>query len=92
MTKNITRTIKTTQVFLADAKFENGQVVAYELPSIDFLGEVADDKIIREAKKRYPEANVVIKEKNVEETIYSMPVDTFIELASVAEPVAKEAD
>ena len=44
MTKNITRTIKTTHVFLADAKFEGGQLVAYDLPSLDLLGEVADDK------------------------------------------------
>lgn len=92
MTKNITRTIKTTHVFLADAKFEGGQLVAYDLPSIDLLGEVADDKILKEAKKLYPKANILIKEKEVSEVTYAMPVDTFIELASVVEPVAKEVE
>lgn len=50
MTKNITRTIKTTHVFLTDARFEGGQLVSYDLPSMDLLGEVADDKILKEAK------------------------------------------
>lgn len=92
MTKNITRTIKTTHVFLVDARFEEGQVVAYDMPSIDLLGEVEDDKILREAKKLYPEANILIKEKEVSEVTYAMPVDTFIELASVVEPVAEEVE
>lgn len=87
MTKNITRTIKTTHVFLVDTKFEGGQLVAYDLPSIDLLGEVADDKILKEAKKLYPEANILIKGKKVSEVTYAMPVDTFIELASIVEPV-----
>lgn len=87
MTKNITRTIKTTHAFLADAKFEGGQLVAYDLPSMDLSGEVADDKILKEAKKLYPEANILIKEKQVSEVLYAMPVDTFIELASIVEPV-----
>ena len=80
MTKNITRTIKTTHVFLTDARFEGGQLVSYDLPSMDLLGEVADDKILTEA-------NILIREKEVSEVIYAMPVDTFIELASVVEPV-----
>lgn len=87
MTKNITRTIKTTHVFLAEAKFDGGQLVAYDLPSMDLWGEVADDKILKEAKKLYPEANILIKEKQVSEVTYAMPVDTFIELASIVEPV-----
>lgn len=92
MTKKITRTIKTTHVFLADAKFEGGQLVAYDLPSIDLLGEVADDKILKEAKKLYPKANILIKEKEVSEVTYAMPVDTFIELASVVEPVVEPVE
>lgn len=92
MTKNITRTIKTTHVFLAEAKFEGGQLFAYDLPSIDLLGEVADDKILKEAKKLYPESNILIKEKEVSEVTYAMPVDTFIELASVVEPVVKPVE
>lgn len=92
MTKNITRTIKTTHVFLADAKFEGGQLVSYDLPSLDLLGEVADDKILKQAKKLYPEANILIKEKQVSEVTYAMPVDTFIELASVVEPVAEPVE
>nr|DAJ62641.1 MAG TPA: dsDNA binding protein [Caudoviricetes sp.] len=92
MTKNITRTIKTTHVFLAEAKFEGGQLVAYDLPSLDLLGEVADDKILKEAKKLYPEVNILIKEKQVSEVTYAMPVDTFIELASIVEPVAEPVE
>lgn len=92
MTKNITRTIKTTHVFLADVRYEDDKLVAFDMPSIDLLGEVADDKILKEAKKLYPEANILIKEKEVSEVTYSMPVDTFIELASVVEPVEKEEE
>lgn len=92
MTKNITRTFKTTHVFLSDAKFEGGQLVTYDLPSMDLLGEVADDKILKEAKKLYPEANILIKEKEVSEATYVMPVDTFIELASIVEPANKDEE
>lgn len=92
MTKNITRRFKTTHVFLSDAKFEGGQLVAYDLPSMDLLGEVADDKILKEAKKLYPEANILIKEKEVSEATYAMPVDTFIELASIVEPANKDEE
>lgn len=92
MTKNITRTIKTTHVFLTDARFEGGQLVSYDLPSMDLLGEVEDDKILKEAKKLYPEANILIKEKEVSEATYAMPVDTFIELASIVEPANKDEE
>lgn len=92
MTKNITRTIKTTHVFLAEVKFEDGKLVAYDLPSMGLLGEVADDKILKEAKKLYPEANILIREKQVSEVTYAMPVDTFIELASIVEPVVETAE
>lgn len=92
MTKNITRTIKTTHVFLTDVKFDGGQLVTYDLPSMDLSGEVADDKILKEAKKLYPEANILIKEKEVSEATYAMPVDTFIELASVVEPANKDEE
>lgn len=66
--------------------------MAYDLPSLDLLGEVADDKILKQAKKLYPEANILIKEKQVSEVTYAMPVDTFIELASVVEPVAEPVE
>lgn len=92
MTKNITRTIKTTHVFLADVRYEDDKLVAYDMPSIDLLGEVSDDKILKEAKKLYPEANIIIKEKQVSEVLYAMPVDTFIELASIVEPFAEEVE
>lgn len=90
MTKNITRTIKTTTAYLADVKFIEGEWVAQDLPSIDFIGEVNGEKILKEAKKLYPEANVLVKETETRETTYAMPVDTFMELASVVEPKYEE--
>lgn len=90
MTKNITRTIKTTTAYLADVRFNDGEYVAQDLPSLDFIGEVNSEKIAKEAKKLYPEANVLIKETVTREMTYAMPVDTFMELASVVEPKAEE--
>lgn len=93
MTKNITRTFKHTTVFFANVYFENGQPVAQDLPSIDFLGDISEEKALKSAKKVYPEAQaLIVKGMELIETTYAMPVEQFIELAHVVEPKTEEVE
>jgi hypothetical protein len=78
MTKEVTK----TTVKLAKMEMENGLPQAVLLPDEVMIGNVSLEKAQKEVGKKYDHP-VTVLGVEVETLVYEMPVEEFIQLASV---------
>ena len=76
----ITRTIKTTTVYGSFVNMFDGDLVTEEFEQV-LQGEYTIETADIELAKRFPEHKVLVREVVVNEAVYKMDVEKFIELA-----------
>lgn len=75
------RKVKSSTVTYATIVVENGKVVQSEPKTIEVMGQISDTKAHREVKKVEAEQFIIISVE-VQESLYTMPVSKFMELAT----------
>lgn len=86
MTKEVTK----TTVKLAKMEVVDGIPQAVSLPDEILLGNVSMEKAQKEMNKKFGEP-VTVFSVEPDTTIYELPVEEFIEIARIKEPVTNEA-
>ena len=89
MRRMMTREVTKTTVTSAKMDLVDGMPVAVPLPDQVFVGNVKMDKAQKEMNKLYDHPVTVLKVVAETET-YEMPVEEFIKLATIKEPVSEE--
>jgi hypothetical protein len=80
--KMVTREITSTTIKVADMQIENGQPVAVALPDEILIGNVSQEKAQKELNKKYGRT-VTVFGLTVNTHSYEMPVETFLENATI---------
>jgi hypothetical protein len=80
--KMVTREITSTTIKVADMQIENGQPVAVALPDEILIGNVTLEKAQKELNKKYGRT-VTVFGLTVNTHSYEMPVETFLENATI---------
>jgi hypothetical protein len=80
--KMVTREITSTTIKVADMQIENGQPVAVALPDEILIGNVTLEKAQKELNKKYGRS-VTVFGLTVNTHSYEMPVETFLENATI---------
>jgi Histone-like Protein p6 len=83
MRKMMTKDVTLTQILASIMVVENGVPVAKLLPPVTLLGNVAIEKADKEIALRYKKGNVFIYSHEVENVTFEMPVEDFINHATV---------
>jgi len=86
MRKTMTREITKTTVELGKIKMVDGNPKVEQLPTETMLGNVSMEKAQKKLNKKYNEP-VTIFSVEANTTTYEMPVETFMQYATVKEPV-----
>lgn len=86
MVKNITRTLKTTEIMSKKIKYENGELLEMEMPMQYAVGHLDMEKALKHLNKslnlEVGEAFMITGLEHQEDS-YSVPVDEFIALANI---------
>lgn len=86
MVKNITRTLKTTEIMAKKIKYENGELLEMEMPMQYAVGHLDMEKALKHLNKslnlEVGEAFMITGLEHQEDT-YSVPVDDFIAMANI---------
>lgn len=86
MVKNITRTLKTTEIMSKKIKYDNGELLEMEMPMQYVVGHLDMEKALKHLNKslnlEVGEAFMITGLKHQEVT-YSVPVDDFIAMANI---------
>jgi hypothetical protein len=86
MRKMLTKEVTTTKVKLAKMEMVDGMPQAKELPEETLLGSLSMEQAQKAMSKKHGQgATVFFVEPNT--VVYEMPVEEFIEIAKVKEPV-----
>lgn len=94
--KNITVTIKSTNVYVSAIEVKNGEVTVTPLPRVEISGDHLTEKnALKMATKYYTNGevipNLVVRAIEHENTVYEMPAEKFIQYATKMEkPEAAE--
>lgn len=86
MVKNITRTLKTTEIMSKKIKYENGELLEMEMPMQYAVGHLDLEKALKHLNKSLNlEAGEAFMITGLEhqEDRYSVPVDDFIAMANI---------
>lgn len=86
MVKNITRTLKTTEIMSKKIKYENGELLEMEMPMQYAVGHLDLEKALKHLNKSLNlEAGEAFMITGLEhqEDCYSVPVDDFIAMANI---------
>jgi hypothetical protein len=89
MNKMMTKEITKTTVRLAKLTVENGEPKMLKLPEEILLGNVKQEAAQKMLNKKFGEP-VAILEIFPETTVYELPVEEFIKIATIRQP--KEAE
>lgn len=81
MTKEVTKTV----VKVTEVKNVNGQPVAEQLEDVTLLGNVSMEKAQRAINKKFEGRNVTVFAVETNTLTYELPVEEFIEIATVKE-------
>lgn len=86
MVKNITRTLKTTEIMSKKIKYEDGNLLEMEMPMQCTIGHLTMEQALKHLNKSLMlergEA-FLITDLHYEEDTYSVPVDDFIATANI---------
>ena len=86
MVKNITRSLKTTEIMSKKIKYDNGELLKMEIPVQYAVGHLDMEKALKHLNKslnlEVGEAFMITGLEHQENT-YSVPVDDFIALANI---------
>lgn len=86
MVKNITRTLKTTEIMSKKIKYENGELLEMEMPLQYAVGHLDMEKALKHLNKslnlEVGEAFIITGLEHQEDS-YSVPVDDFIAMANI---------
>lgn len=84
MRKMMTKEVTKTTVKVGKLEMVDGQPKAVQLPNEVLLGNVSMEKAQRKLNKKFGEP-VTVFSVEADTTVYEMPVEQFIEIASVKE-------
>lgn len=86
MVKNITRTLKTTEIMSKKIKYDNGELLEMEMPMQYAVGHLDLEKALKHLNKslnlEVGEAFMITGLEHQEDT-YSVPIDDFISMANI---------
>lgn len=86
MVKNITRTLKTTEIMYMLIKYQDGELLEMEMPVLETFGDLDMEKALKHLNNtqhlEQGEAFMITGLKHHEDT-YSVPVDEFIALSNI---------
>ena len=86
MVKNITKTLKTTEIMSKKIKYDNGKLLKMEMPMQYAVGHLDMEKALKHLNKslnlEVGEAFMITGLDHQEDT-YSVPVDDFIAMANI---------
>lgn len=86
MVKNITRTLKTTEIMSKKIKYENGELLEMEMPMQYAVGHLDMEKALKHLNKslnlEVGEAFMITGLEHQEDS-YSVPIDDFIAMANI---------
>lgn len=86
MVKNITRTLKTTEIMSKKIYYDNGELLKMEMPMQYAVGHLDMEKALKHLNKSLNleagEAFMITGLEHKEDT-YSVPVDDFIAMANI---------
>lgn len=86
MRKTMTKEVTTTTAKVAKMAIENGVPVAQPLADEKLLGNVTLEKAQKDIQKKFAEP-VNVYEVQAETIVYEMPVEEFIQIATVKQDV-----
>lgn len=86
MIKNITRTLKTTEIMSKKIKYEDGNLLEMDMPMQCTIGHLDMEKALKHLNKALHletgEAFMITGIEHQEDT-YSVPIDDFIAMANI---------
>lgn len=86
MVKNITRTLKTTEIYSKKIKYENGNLLEMDMPMQCTSGHLDMEKALKHLNKTLQlepgEAFMITGIEHQEDT-YNVPIDEFIAMANI---------
>lgn len=84
------REITRTTIKLAKMEVQDGKPVAISLPNETMLGNVRIERAQREMDKKYKGESVTVLEVQADTTTYVLPVEKFLEIATIKEDKTDE--
>jgi hypothetical protein len=90
MRKTMTKEVTKTVVKVTEVKSVDGQPVAERLEDVTLLGNVSLEKAQRVIAKQFAGRNVTVFDVETNTQVYELPVEEFIEIATVKEDSKEE--
>ena len=86
MRKTITKEIKKTTIEVVDITIVDGSPVSTPVDSIEVMGTITMERANAKARNIYRGKMVAVIALKEESTVYQMPLDQFLTLATIVEP------
>ena len=90
MRKFITKEIKKTTIEVVDIQIVDGAPVSKAVDPIEVMGTITMERANAKARNLQREQMVAVIGLKEEVTVYQMPIEQFLELATVKEPEVEE--
>jgi len=92
MRKTITKEVKKTTVEVVEINIVDGSPVSTPVAPIEILGTISMERANAKARNTYRGKMVAVIGLKEESTVYQMPLEQFLTLATVVEPEIVEAE
>lgn len=90
MRKFITKEIKKTTIEVVDIQIVDGSPVSAPVAPIEIMGTITMERANAKARNLYRGQMVAVIGLKEEVTTYQMPIEQFLELATIKEPEVEE--
>ena len=90
MRKFITKEIKKTTIEVVDIQIVDGAPVSKAVDPIEVMGTITMERANAKARNLYRGQMVAVIGLKEEVTVYQMPIEQFLELATIKEPEVDE--
>ena len=90
MRKFITKEIKKTTIEVVDIQIVDGAPVSKAVAPIEVMGTITMERANAKARNLYRGQMVAVVGLKEESTVYQMPIEQFLELATIKEPEVEE--
>lgn len=87
MRKFITKEIKKTTIEVVDIQIVDGAPVSKAVDPIEVMGTITMERANAKARNLYRGQMVAVVGLKEESTVYQMPIEQFLKLATIKEPV-----